>query len=159
MGVALALGLVATGYMTLNLGYTRGGLNLDRHFHDYARIPFDAFVGRRMLSPSPVFTRGFLYLGLGGAIAALLTALRTRFVWWPLHPVALPLSTIWYTDTYFFSVFLAWAVKSVVLKFGGGKLYRATQPFFIGVILGEAVCAGMWIVIDYFTGMIKNRIF
>jgi hypothetical protein len=158
MVAAMAIGLIATSYMTLDLGYTFGGLNLDRHFHDYSRTPFEEFVGSRMLKASPVFTRGFWYAGLGMAIAILLMVLRTRFVWWPLHPVALPISTIWYTDTFFFSVFLAWGIKAVVLKFGGGSFYRKTRIFFIGIILGEAAVAGMWIAIDYFTGMIGNRV-
>ncbi len=155
MGAALAVGLVTAGYMTLKLGYTYGGLNLDRHFRDYAYLPFDAFVGPRLVKPSPIFYRGFLYTGLGAGIAALLTVLRTRLTWWPLHPVALPLSTIWYTDTYFFSVFLAWGIKAMVLKLGGAKLYQRTRPFFIGIILGEVVCAGGWVVVDYVTAIVR----
>ena len=130
MGAALAVGLAATGYMTLKLGYTYGGLNLDRFFLDYAIVPFDVFVGRRMLEPSPVFSRGFFYTAMGVGIASLLMVLRARFTRWPLHPVALPISTIWFTDVFFFSVFLAWAIKTVVLKFGGAAFYRRTRPFF-----------------------------
>ena len=158
MGAAMLAGLVSTGYMTLKLGYTYGGLNLDRFFRDYAVLPFDAFVARRLLEPSPVFTRGFLYTGIGATIGACLMELRTRFAWWPLHPVALPISTIAYTDLYFFSVFLAWGIKTLVLRFGGATLYRATRPFFIGIILGEVLCAGVWIIVDYFTGMVRNII-
>jgi hypothetical protein len=73
--------------------------------------------------------------------------------------VALPISTIWFTDVFFFSVFLAWAIKAVVLKFGGAAFYRRTRPFFIGIVLGETVCAGGWSVVDYFTGMIGNAIY
>ena len=87
--------------------------------------------GRRMLEPSPVFTRGFLYTAMGVGIASLLMVVRARFTRWPLHPVALPISTIWFTDVFFFSVFLAWAIKAVVLKFGGAAFYRRTRPFFI----------------------------
>ena len=159
MVLALGVGLAGTSYMTLRLGYTHGGLNLDRLFLDYAIIPFDVFVGRRLLEPSPIFTEGFLYTGLGVAIAAILMVLRTRFVWWPLHPVALPISTIWFTDVFFFSVFLAWGIKVLVLKFGGGAFFRRTRPFFIGIVLGETVCAGLWIAIDYVTGMIGNAVF
>lgn len=159
MGAAMAVGLLCACALTLDLGYARGGLNLDRHFRDYSRIPFDAFVGSRMLEPSPVFTKGLLYTGLGMGVAGLLTLARMRLKWWPLHPVALPLSTIWYTDTYFFSVFLAWAMKAIVLKFGGATLYRRTRPLFMGIILGEATGAGVWVIVDYFTGTIANRIF
>lgn len=55
-----------------------------------------------------------------------------------------------------FSIFLAWLVKTIVLKYGGSAAYRRTRPFFLGLILGQVVVAGMWLVIDYFTGMTGN---
>ena len=89
-------------------------------------------------------------------IAVLLMVLRMRLPWWPLHPVALPVSTIWMTEHYYFSVFLAWGIKALVMKFGGASLYRKTRPFFVGIIVGEAVCLGMWSIVDYFTGKVGN---
>ena len=42
------------------------------------------------------------------------------------------------------------------MKFGGATLYRRTRPFFIGIILGEAVCLGTWSLIDFATGKVGN---
>ncbi len=56
-----------------------------------------------------------------------------------------------------FSVMIAWAIKSVVLKYGGPSLYRTTRPFFLGLILGQISCSGLWLVIDHFTGMQGNQ--
>jgi hypothetical protein len=92
-------------------------------------------------------------------LTLLLTVMRTRLPWWPLHPIALPITTIWYTNAYVFSVFLAWGIKALVLTFGGAGLYRATRPFFIGIILGEVVAAGMWVLIDFSTGMVGNVVY
>ena len=58
-----------------------------------------------------------------------------------------------------FSVFIAWAIKKVILSFGGAALYQSSQTFFLGLILGEVLCTGLWIVIDYFTGKTGNTIF
>ena len=55
-----------------------------------------------------------------------------------------------------FSIFLAWLFKTIVLKYGGAAAYSRTRPFFLGLILGQVVVAGMWLVIDYFTGMTGN---
>jgi len=55
-----------------------------------------------------------------------------------------------------FSVFVAFLLKSIVLKYGGPQLYRRAVPFFLGMILGEIVPAGIWLVIDAFTGMNGN---
>ena len=158
MGAALAVGLVVASHTTLDLGYAHGGRNLDYWFRDVndAALPFDEYVGRRLLDPSPVFYRGFAYTGLGLGLAALFMVLRTRLSWWPIHPIALPVSTIWMTEHYYFSIFLAWGIKALVMKFGGATLYRKTRPFFIGIILGEAVCLGTWSLIDFATGKVGN---
>ena len=158
MGAALAVGLVVASHTTLDLGYAHGGRNLDYWFRDVndAALPFDEYVGRRLLDPSPVFYRGFAYTGLGLGLAVLFMVLRTRLSWWPIHPIALPVSTIWMTEHYYFSIFLAWGIKALVMKFGGATLYRKTRPFFIGIILGEAVCLGTWSLIDFATGKVGN---
>ncbi len=158
MGAALVLGLAATGYMTLNLGYTHGGVNIDYPWFSNvndAASPFDEYIGRRLLEPSPIFTMGFLYTALGSAVAAIFILLRVRLPWWPLHPVALPLSTIWYMDWFGFSVFLAWGIKAIILQVGGADLYRRARPFFIGMILGEVMCSGGWSVVSAFTGRLR----
>ncbi len=159
MVAALTLGLVATGYTTLNLGYTHGGVNIDYPWFSNvndAASPFDEFIGRRLLEPSPVFTMGFLYTAMGTATAALLILLRMRLPWWPFHPAALPLSTVWYMDWFGFSVFLAWGIKAIILRVGGADLYRKARPFFIGMILGEVMCSGGWSVVSAFTGRLKT---
>jgi hypothetical protein len=56
-------------------------------------------------------------------------------------------------------MFLAWAIKVVVLKYGGVKLYRMTRPFFLGMILGQITPGGLYLIVDHFTGMTGNMIF
>ena len=58
----------------------------------------------------------------------------------------------------FFSVFLAWLFKTVVLRYGGPGLYLRTRPFFLGLILGQFVTAGVWYVVDHFTGTSGNPV-
>ena len=40
----------------------------------------------------------------------------------------------------------------MILRYGGVRLYRNLRPFFLGLILGEIVGAGVFLVIDYATG-------
>ena len=47
-----------------------------------------------------------------------------------------------------FAIFLAWAIKSIVLRIGGIRAYRAGRPFFIGLIMGHFVGAGISFVVD-----------
>ena len=51
------------------------------------------------------------------------------------------------------------AIKVIVLKYGGAGLYRRSQGFFVGLIAGQALANGMWLVVDYFTGKVGNSIF
>ncbi len=39
-------------------------------------------------------------------------------------------------------------MKGVVLKCGGGELYRKARYFFAGMILGAFVVSGTWLAID-----------
>ena len=93
-------------------------------------------------------TRRFLtHFGLGAAVAAALAALRLRLAWWPFHPVGFLLACgsvqgIW------FSIFLGWLAKSLLVRFGGGGMIRAARPFFLGLILGEAAAAAGWMLVS-----------
>ena len=58
-----------------------------------------------------------------------------------------------------FSIFLVWLVKLAVMKYGGPALYRRTRPLFLGLIMGQFVVAGVWLIIDNFTGMTDNVVF
>ena len=57
-----------------------------------------------------------------------------------------------------FSILLAWACKSALLKLGGAAAYARIRPFFLGLILGQVVVSGMWLVIDFFTGKTGNSL-
>ena len=91
-------------------------------------------------------------------MAALMLA-RHHLLWWPLHPIGYPVGAVWLMDHLWMSVFLAWLIKLVVMKYGGPTLFRRTRPLFLGLILGQFVIAGVWLVVDYFTGMTDNRVF
>ena len=55
-----------------------------------------------------------------------------------------------------FSIFTAWVLKSIILKFGGSAGYLKTRPFFLGLILGQVSVAGLWLIIDGCTGKTGN---
>jgi hypothetical protein len=77
--------------------------------------------------------------GVGFVVTAALMMLKLRYLAWPLHPVAFPIASAWVMDSALPAVFLTWLVKAVVMRYGGLPLYRATLPFFLGMILSSAV--------------------
>ena len=81
---------------------------------------------------------------------------RRHWFWWPLHPLGYPVSSVFIWMM--FNAFVAWAIKGIVLKYGGPGLYRSIRPFFLGMILGQFALYGLWWVIDSFTGMVGNSL-
>jgi hypothetical protein len=47
-----------------------------------------------------------------------------------------------------FSIFLGWLCKVTIVRFGGGSFYQNAKPFFLGLIVGDSVAAGFWLVLD-----------
>jgi len=99
------------------------------------------------------------FLAGGGVVMALLMFLRQRFVWWPLHPIGFPIGANSMMNYVWFNVFLAWLIKSLILRYGGGNAYRRSQAFFLGLIAGQVCVNGIWLVVDYFTGKVGNSLF
>ena len=78
-------------------------------------------------------------------VTGLLMALRTHFIWWPLHPIGYAVGFSRRTiDWMWFSILLGWAAKLLLLRFGGMRLYRRALPFFLGFILGEFTMGGIF---------------
>jgi hypothetical protein len=92
-------------------------------------------------------------VGTGGVLAALLAVLRLRFLWWPLGPVGLTLASTYAMDCFWFSVLAGWLCKVITLRLGGLAGYRAALPFFIGLIIGEALFAGVSIFWSMLAGV------
>lgn len=79
--------------------------------------------------------------------------LRRVFPFWPLHPAGYAIaSSTWTVSMLWFSILISWFIKRLILRFGGINLYRRGFPFFLGLLLGEYLVGGAWVVI----GVIYN---
>lgn len=154
MLLALAVALVSSVWMCLNMYHNYGVLNLG--IWGDGGFPY---VVRLIRSPTEPHLWGWINTGVGAVIMMLLMLARWRYVWWPLHPLGYPVAPIWIMDQLWFSMFLAWLIKVMVLKYNGVGGYRKTRPFFLGMIAGHIVPGGIWLIIDHFTGMTGNMIF
>lgn len=81
---------------------------------------------------------------IGMASALGLAVLRMNLAWWPFHPVGYALSASLTSGRIWFCVFIAWAIKAGVLKYGGARAYPATQRFFMGLLLGDFIVGSFW---------------
>ena len=154
--LAVVLTLGSSLWLILHMAYTYGGINLHSFF--FVSVPQNAFnfVAPKFGTPVPVSWDGWAFTAIGATVMAGLTWLRYHYVWWPLHPLGFATGTFYIMNWLWFSIFLAWLIKTVILKYGGSPWYLRTRPFFLGLILGQVVVAGSWLVIDFFTGMTGN---
>ena len=157
LALAIAIGISAfsTFWMTLWIAYREGGINVAGSVAGLPDFTWE-YVGRRVDENAGPNWLGWFIRLLGGGVMTGLIMLQRRFLWWPLHPLGFVVSMDRVMGTAWFPVFLAWLIKSVLLKYGGLKAYRALIPVFYGLILGQFVAGGFWLIVDYFTGMMGN---
>jgi len=154
--LAVLITLVASYWAVIKLGYVYGGINLGR-WH-YVGLPqfAGAWVSRNLNNPTPIHTWHLGFAGLGAVLMSALTLLKNRFIGFPIHPIGLTLGLTAPAYRTWFSVFIAWVIKAIVLKYGGANLYMRLRPFFLGLALGAFTSGGFWIIIDSITGMTGN---
>lgn len=159
MGLAIVVGLAGSIWFTMEMAYTYGGINLHSWYYGGApRWPFDYM--KSIYGTTESFLPRLGFTGIGAAVMTGLLVLRHRFIWWPLHPIGFPIANTYVIVSYgWLSILLAWLIKSVILRYGGISVYRAIQPFFLGLILGEFATACLWTFLDGIFGYEGNVIF
>jgi hypothetical protein len=84
------------------------------------------------------------WVGTAAIVTAGSAYCQLRYSEWPLHPIGLlmmysyPMRRIW------FSVFLGWFLKTILIKLGGAKVYQRSVPLFLGVVIGEIIMAALF---------------
>ncbi|MCC7265609.1 MAG: hypothetical protein IT369_24135 [Candidatus Latescibacteria bacterium] len=154
--LAICLTLAASAWTVLRLAYTYGGINLV----GWQFIGLPTFAGdwitQNINNPQAPQWWHLGYSGFGAVLMGILTYVKGRYVGFPLHPIGMTLGLTHPIYHVWFSVALAWMVKALTLKYGGARVYLQLRPFFLGMTLGAFGSAGIWLVIDYLTGMSGN---
>ncbi len=147
--LALVVGLAVGVYIMIHTAYRYGGINLHGNlFINGPKYLFgDVLLHAEPYGPNPLGI-GFL-VGGAGAMLAMIWA-RLHISWWTLSPLGFPLSMT--LGGAWFSVFVAWLCKRLILRYGGATTYRRMQPFFLGLIAGQCLCMVLWVAIGTFTG-------
>jgi len=90
------------------------------------------------------------WMGAGAAVMFLFLFLRTRIFWWP-HPIGY---VLWmgFQSIYamWFSYFLGWLAKFLLVRFGGQRQFLRWRRFFVGLIIGEALAVVFWIFVAWY---------
>ena len=103
------------------------------------------FLSSWLVNPKPTDWLATSVLGSAFAANLGIMFLRSRFVWCPLHPAGYVIGVApGTTDVIWFPLLLAMIAKWLILKHGGINAYRKAVPFFIGLVLGEALMGCFW---------------
>ncbi|MCS7253448.1 MAG: DUF6785 family protein [Armatimonadota bacterium] len=92
--------------------------------------------------PPDRWRMGFTVYGL--VATATLAWLRRNFPSFPLHPIGFPLAYAYsHHCPYWFPTMFIWAIKGLILRYGGMGLYRKLIPLFLGISLGHYLMTGV----------------
>lgn len=140
---ALVMGLVASfifaARFMLPLYYEYGSVMGNAYLMQTATLSTDEMI-KSSAEGTGIVTNTLVVGGSvvsGALIAALLMFMRTKFLWWPFHPLGYALG--WQYDVgyaFWSSFFIAWLIKTIVLRYGGNYLYKKTLSLAYGLILG-----------------------
>ncbi len=157
--VAIVLTMVISVASVIYISHVHSGINMNAWFFVSAPtlgLDYAVYVIRNDAGPN---VRGWIASLIGAVAMVGMVIAHRRILRWPFHPIGLAVMGIWLMRMLWFAIFIAWLIKTLVLRFGGPRTYAKTVPFFLGLILGQAVAAAGWCLIDYCTGTTEHGLF
>ena len=155
--IAFAVGIGVSFVYTLSICYQEGGTSFRTwSLVGGAQTPYNraASIMTEAVRTVPDPQKTAVW-GSGILLAAILSVLRTRLPWWPLHPMGLIFQFDWFLGLYTLTIFVTYLIKLIILRFGGILLYRRALPFFYGLIVGFVAALGVSFLVDviWFPGL------
>jgi hypothetical protein len=153
-GLAVAAVTVLGTVALLRMIHQHGASSLGNWpFTDYPAWVFEE-LDASLRTPERADNWLRLALGIGAAFTLLLVWLNTRFVWWPVSPVGFLIASSYETNrSMWVNVFIAWAVGTLVRRYGGLRLFHAFRPAFLGLVLGDLLTKGGLAIISSVLGI------
>ncbi len=157
IALALAAGLLIAAATTLYCQYSYQTPTSQAALPQRNYYGAEAFPQREVQAPVDQFSTGRfaakdynapMHLGIGFGVTALLEAASLRWAAWPFLPVGFVASNGTPIGDAWFSIFIGWLAQLLIVRFGGATLYQKAKPFFIGIIFGEGLAAGIWLIIN-----------
>lgn len=128
--LGILFSIVCAGAIQIALPYTKGGLQLFEYvYQGNNKWGYEDY--NQYLTPGnamPVSWQGGTFLAIGVALTTALVWARASLGGFPLHPLGYALCSSWTMIVVWFPALLAWAVKSLILRYGGMRMYRQLRP-------------------------------
>lgn len=157
--LAMVLAYVASGVASLYIHYNyaltldSSGTGLDNNDWGWLNMPKQMMLGftADYVPPrnGPAESHSHLaFFGTGAGLTGLLAFLHLRYPAFPLHPIGYLLVFTWGLRVTWFSIFVGWVAKMIIVRLGGSRLLMGMRPFFLGLIVGEATAAAGWLIVS-----------
>ncbi len=150
--IAIVAALLIAGYLQIWLPYHKGGITLYTYVYQGNNLRGFQEYQQHMAGTTALTWQAPVFFAVGVVFTIFLSYMRAMFFWWPFHPLGYALCISWTTSVFWFPCLVAWVVKSLILRYGGMKLYLKARPWFLGMILGEFGMAVVWALIGAITG-------
>lgn len=158
--VGLVVAIVASYWSVIYLVHAHGGgAALDAYRFQHVGQRPSAELMSVGTNPEGCSMPKVLAMAAAAGFTFLLAAMRWRFVWWPFHPIGYAASTIWAANYMWFSMLVGSVLSFAVIHAGGLRLYRQVRPAFLGLIFGDFLMVGVWLVVNGLTGIRGYSIF
>ena len=153
----ILISVVVSWATTINMGYNSGALQFGHNWwaHDGPKMPVQ-FVQTITGGSQGSAPQAWFWLVAGALLTYAMMLARSRFMWFPLHPIGYMTSLSWSMAMFWFSIFLGWLCKTLITRFGGGDSYRKTIPLFLGLALGDVCMILFWLIIDAWQGRVGH---
>ena len=113
----------------MQIAHSYGGINLT----GWQFIGLPEFSGnwvtRNINNAQPIGVWHLTFTAIGALLMSLLTYVKARYVGFPIHPIGMTLGLTHPVNHVWFSVFLAWLFKYLILKYGGRTLHTPAAAF------------------------------
>ena len=144
--LATLLSVVAGPWACLHVGYREGAVSKCLGYSSWTGNEIYGWLSNA-LSAGQTFSwpRWFAVFASAGLTLGM-WALQMRFAWLPLHPLgycAGPM-LVWIWVPFL----ITWVIKSLVIRYGGQRVYRRLIPLFFGLIVGDYLTGAVWSLVS-----------
>ncbi len=146
-GTAILVSMLTLLPLQLWIIYRHGGITLNNWFLMSNPQLYFQQSSSLLNSPPSYDIRAPIFFLIGAGVTFFLYLMRTRYWWWPFHPLGYAMGPSWPVIVYWFPLLIGWFIKTFVNRYGGMRLFLRARIFFLGMILGEFATALLWALI------------
>ncbi|MBW3624318.1 MAG: hypothetical protein KY468_13000 [Armatimonadetes bacterium] len=168
MNLNRLIGLIASASLLSIFASYWANLQITYHAGAGAQtLGFKSFVGNEAFnqlanylnSRQPPTVMNLVFDAMGAVVVIFLSVMRNLFLGWPFHPAGYALAVSFAVDPFWFPFFIAWTLKSLLIRYGGMKMHNAFVPFFLGLILGDFTIGSIWALVGPILGIQTYKIY